>query len=60
MLESIRRTIESVESVSNCRIVENNSIIEQVFVESEIEAIDETDRTQKIKAIVRSIIGASN
>lgn len=58
MLESIRETIESVESVSNCRIVESKGVIEQVYVDSEISAVNENERTQKIKAIVRSIIGA--
>lgn len=58
MFESIKDTIESVDSVENCRIVDKDGIIEQIYVESDIAAKDDNERTQKIKGIVRSIIGA--
>lgn len=58
MSQSLKETIESVECVDNCEIVEEQGIIEQIFVEASVSG-SEKDRTQKIKAIVRSIVGAA-
>ena len=58
MASTVTETIQSVQYVKNCHVVEENGQIAQVFVEAELPEGDEDERTRTIKSVVRSIIGA--
>lgn len=58
MLDFMKKTIESVQGVKNCKIIEENGEISQIFVEADLQALSEVERTSEIKSIVRSVIGA--
>lgn len=58
MALTVTETIQSVQYVKNCHVVEENGQIAQVFVEAELPEGDEDERTRTIKSVVRSIIGA--
>ncbi len=58
MSTSIRETIETINGVQRCKLIEEAGEVMQVFVESTLAGQTEDARTQEIKAMVRSIIGA--
>ncbi len=58
MSNSIKETILSVNGVQGCKILEENGEITQIFVEAIFTSISDDAKTQEIKGIVRSIIGA--
>ena len=57
MLDFMKKTIESVQGVKNCKIIEENGEISQIFVEPTYR-LSEVDVLSEIKSIVRSVIGA--
>ena len=58
MSTAIAETIRTVQHVRNCHVVEEQGDITQIYVEAELQALDEEARTREIKSIVRSILGA--
>ncbi len=56
---SLQKTIESIEAVKSCKVMEDQGEISQIYVEAALKAKDDEARTQEIKSIVRSIIGAA-
>lgn len=58
MATSIIDTICAVQHVSECRVIEEQGEITQIFVEANLAAMDQSDPTQQIKSMVRSIVGA--
>ncbi len=58
MSTAIAETIRSVQHVRNCHVVEEQGEIAQIYVEAELQALDEEAQTREIKSIVRSILGA--
>lgn len=55
---SIVDTICAVQYVAECRVIEEQGEITQIFVEANLSAMDQSDPTQQIKSMVRSIVGA--
>ncbi len=55
---SIVDTICAVQHVSECRVIEEQGEITQIFVEADLSTMDQGDPTQQIKSLVRSIVGA--
>ncbi len=60
MEKTLQETIESVNGVEKCRIVEEDGHISQVFIEASLRSNDDEGRVQEIKGIVRSVVGAVN
>ena len=58
MASAIAQTIQSVQYVKKCHVMEESGHIAQVFVEAQLPAGTDEERTRSIKSIVRSIIGA--
>jgi hypothetical protein len=58
MGNTIIDTICSVQHVSDCRVIEENGEITQIFVEADMASMNQDDPTQQIKSMVRSIVGA--
>ncbi len=58
-LQALQETLENIQSVKSCKVVENDGQISQIYVEAELKTGDEDSRTQEIKGIVRSIVGAA-
>ncbi|NLJ73619.1 MAG: hypothetical protein GX331_01360 [Firmicutes bacterium] len=58
MYQTVLDTVRSVQHVKDCRIIEENGEIGQLFVEAYLTASDDEQRTQEIKGIIRSILGA--
>ena len=57
MSTAIAETIRTVQYVRNCHVVEEQGDITQIYVEAELQALDEEARTREIKTSC-SILGA--
>ena len=58
-LQALQETLENIQSVKSCKVVEEDGQIAQIYIEAELKAVDHDSRTQEIKGIVRSIVGAA-
>ena len=58
-LQALQETLVNIQAVKSCRVLGDADDISQIYVEAELKALDEDARTQEIKGIVRSIVGAA-